>query len=124
MPRSVEWVRDPLTRMELELQQWGAWVRSGVGALGYGQSMLGKIRGSTVPTPAIADERALEIDGAMQRLKGFDQVLWGAIWYTFVEDMAPERWASRVGVGRTKARYSTLPAAMRWMVAEMGLEGV
>ncbi len=122
MASTASYVRDPLTRMELELQQWAAWVRSGVGVAGYA-STLGNLRGSTVPTPQILDSRALEIDGAMQRLKRFDLRLHTALWCHFVEGAKPRTWCKKAGVSATTAYSSTLPSALRWMVSEVGLGG-
>jgi hypothetical protein len=124
MRQTIMHVRDPMIRMQLELEQWGGWVRSGVGVRGYGHSVLGQIRGSTVPTPVIGDERALEIDRAMGRLKSVDEVLWSALWYTFVDGLRPHQWARRVGVGATKAHTTVLPQAVSWMHGQVGIGGV
>lgn len=123
MQRTMALVRDPMIRMQLELEQWGGWVRTGVGVMGYGRSVLGQIRGSTVPTPLIEDDRALEIDQAMRRLKNVDEVLWGALWFTFVEQLRPHQWARRLGVGATKAHTTVLPQALSWMHGQVGLGG-
>lgn len=120
MTRTMALVRDPMLRMQLELEQWGGWVRSGVGVMGYGHSVLGTIRGSTVPTPVIADDRALEIDRAMRRLRTTDDVLWSALWFTFVEQLRPYQWARRVGMGATKAHTVVLPQALHWMLDAVG----
>lgn len=123
MAKAMAMVRDPMLRMQLELEQWGGWVRSGVGVMGYGNCVLGQIRGSTVPTPVIEDERALEIDRAMRRLRTTDDVLWSALWFTFVEQLRPYQWARRVGMGATKAHTVVLPQAVRWMADEVGFGG-
>lgn len=117
----AEWIRDPFTRMEYELEQWGRWVRSGHGVNGYGRSVFAGIRGSTVPEPNITDTRAAALDDAVSRLHEFDAQLWGALWYTYAEGLKPYHWCRLIGVGRVTAYTRTLPAAVRWMVAEVGV---
>lgn len=114
-------IRDPVVRMEYELEQWGRWIRSGNGRSGYGACILAALRGSTVPEPNIADARAETIDAAMLRLQAFDRPMWGALWYTFAEGRPPYKWAKLVGVGRQTAYYRLLPDAVRWMLTEVGV---
>lgn len=114
-------IRDPVVRMEYELEQWGRWIRSGNGRTGYGACILASLRGSTVPEPNIGDDRAEVIDAAMLRLEKFDRTMWGALWYTFAEGKPPYKWARLVGVGRTTAYSMLLPSAIRWMLTEVGL---
>lgn len=114
-------IRDPVVRMEYELEQWGRWIRSGNGRTGYGACILASLRGSTVPEPNIGDARAEVIDAAMLRLEKFDRTMWGALWYTFAEGKPPYKWARLVGVGRTTAYSMLLPSAIRWMLTEVGL---
>lgn len=114
-------IRDPVVRMEYELEQWGRWIRSGNGRTGYGACILASLRGSTVPEPNIGDERAEAIDAAMLRLQKFDVPMWGALWHTFAEGKPPYKWARLVGVGRTTAYTTLLPSAIRWMLSEVGL---
>ena len=61
-------IRDPVVRMEYELEQCGRWIRSGNGRSGYGACVLASLRGSTVPEPNIIDSRAEEIDAAMTNI--------------------------------------------------------
>jgi len=114
-------IRDPVVRMEYELEQWGRWIRSGNGRSGYGACILASLRGSTVPEPNIGDARVEVIDAAMLRLEKFDRTMWGALWYTFAEGKPPYKWARLVGVGRTTAYSMLLPSAIRWMLTEVGL---
>lgn len=123
MAKAVQWMRDPIGRMEIEMQQWGAWVRQGVwSGLGYGSSVLGDLRGSTVPTPQISDERALQIDRAMNRLRHQDVRLYMALRLHYVDEMKPSAWCRHAGVSSSTAYATTLPMALRWMVAEVGIE--
>ncbi len=114
-------IRDPVVRMEYELEQWGRWIRSGNGRSGYGACVLASLRGSTVPEPNINDSRAETIDAAMLRLEKFDRQLWGALWHTFAAGLPPYKWAKLVGVGRQTAYYRLLPDAVRWMLVEVGV---
>lgn len=117
MRSALDWVVDPVTRMELELEQWGAWVRSGAG-IPQLVCILGRLRGSTVATPQISDDRALVLDAAMARLRVHAPVWADAVHAHYARRLQPRRWAEELGLSEREAVRTVLPAAVRWLASE------
>lgn len=119
---SIAWVGQPLVRLEVELQQWGRWERSGYAGLGYGANVLGRLHGAAVPSVSIGDTRALQISAAMARLREHRALWWSALHYAFVRELDPPAWARIVGVHASTA-YRAYAPAMNWMLGEVGVTG-
>jgi hypothetical protein len=126
MSLSAMVIRDPELRMEIELEQWGRWVRSERPG-GMGGNVLGALRGSTVPEPAITDDRALVIDQAMGRMARAGrfcvdiETMRLALWHQFALQQPPYKWCRVVGLSRRAAYSRVLPQAVRWMLDEVGI---
>lgn len=115
-------IRNPVVRMEYELEQWGRWLKSGRVSIGYGGNVLASLRGSTVPEPNIRDDRAEMIDAAVGRLREIDEPQWWALHYSYAsgEFVKPYKWARRMGISASRAdRLRWL--AVGWMLGEVGV---
>lgn len=68
-----------------KLEQWGRW-QSGRLEIGY-NSVLGRLRGSTVKSALISDDEALRIDGIMAELKRTNESNYHCVLHTYRDKM-------------------------------------
>lgn len=87
---------------EIELEEWGRWVRAGADSLGANSVF---ILGSTVPTAMITDERAVYIDQVVCRLINRDRTVGCAVKYYYTRNLTDEGLAKKIHTSKTRASY-------------------
>lgn len=100
------------------LTEWGKWSRGGAGGLRAGSPMavcmaLVEPSGNRIALD-ISDEKALEVDRAVNDLRRQDSVRFDVIFLYFVKNFGVREVGLRMGLTRTKAAQ-LLAEALGWL---------
>lgn len=105
-----------------KLEQWGVWLRGGVG-LGYGSNVLGTLHGGGLPSAPISDYHALRIDRVVAVLGKTHGEQYLCIKLCYAEQRSMRAIGIQVGLG-PKTVQRRIESAERWIDSVFELENI
>ncbi len=105
-----------------KLEQWGMWLRGGVG-LGYGANVIGDMRGGGLPSAPICDDHALRIDRVIAVLKCTNVEQYRCIKLSYAEQKSDRAIARDVGASNSAVRRRII-AGEYWLDAAFEIEKI
>jgi hypothetical protein len=105
-----------------KLEQWGQWLRGGVG-LGYGANVIGSMRGGGLPSAPISDDHALQVDRVVAVLKQTNIEQYECIKLCYVSRMSYRAIGREVELG-VKTVQRRIEAGEYWLDAAFEMENI
>lgn len=105
-----------------KLEQWGMWLRGGVG-LGYGANAIAEMRGGGLPTAPISDDHALRIDRVVAVLKKTNVEQYRCVKLLYAELKSLRAIGEQVGLG-AKTVQRRIESAEYWIDAAFEVENI